>query len=358
MKNPVAKKALFSDLETAIKKKKFQPVYFLYGKEDFFIDEITLLLRRYVFNSEADAEMNTVMLQGSETSIGEVISQASAFGMFAAERLVIVRGFERIRKERTKEKLKVQMEMLAAYLKNPAPATVLVLTAADLDKKELAKEPYSLLADVGYEFAPMKDAAGFASDRAKSLGWNLLPGALRILMQHTGNAVRDISGELQKLSLYAEGRAEKVLTETDVMEVVGVSREYNVFELEKAIVSRDLRQASGIALMMLEKDGEPLSIVNYLTVFFVRLWKLGTPEVKRMSDGDAAKELGMFGGQAFFLGNYKSYLAAFAPEQIQTALVALHETDLALKGQRTISATSQDERDKLLMLVLMRKVLS
>lgn len=354
----MAKKASFNDLETAIKKGNIEPIYFFYGKEDFFIEELIERLKQKLCPTEADLATNYTALYGQDISVGDLLSAASSYGMFAERRLVVVKGFERIRKERTKDKLKAQMESLAAFVRSPMDSTVLVLAAGDLDKKDLAKEPYTLLESVSYEFGAMKDAAGFATERAKALGWTLLPDASKLLMQYVGGSVRDLAAELQKLALFADGRAEKTLTAQDVMQTVGVSRDYNVFELEKAIYARDLRQASGIALMMLDKGEEPIAMLNFLTVSLMRLWKLQTPSVRLMSDGDAAKELGMYGGQAYFLRDYRSYAGAFSVSQIQSALIALHEADLELKGQGSLTATSADERDKLLMLVLLRKILS
>lgn len=349
------KKASFNDLATAIGKGNIEPVYFFYGKEDFLIDELIALLRAKLFRSEEEARTNATVLYGGtgaekSVSLGDVISAASAYGMFGERRLIVVRDFDKIPKPK-KEQQKSVYAALAAYLKRPLESTVLTLCAGELDKKELAKEPFSLLDSVAYEFAPLRDLAGFADDYAKRLGWRLTPEALRLLTTYAGNSARDVGNELQKLALYAGERAEKTLTEKDVAAVVGVSREYNVFELQKAICSKDLRQSSGIALKILEKE-EPVSIINALSVFFSRLWKLRSPVMERMSEEDAAKELGMFGAQAYFLRDYRQYAAQFTPAQIERALTALSHADQSLKGIRPPLDRS------LLMLKLIREILS
>lgn len=349
------KKASFNDLATAIGKGKIEPVYFFYGKEDFLIEELIGMIRAKLFASEEEARANTTVLYGGtgaekSVSLGDVISAASSYGMFGERRLVVVREFDKIQKPK-KEQQKAVYAALAEYVKNPLETTTLALCAGELDKKDLAKEPFSLLDSVGYEFPPMRDMAGFADDYAKRLGWRLSPEALRLLTMYAGNSARDIGNELQKLALYAGERADKTLTEKDVSEVVGVSREYNVFELQKAICGKDLRLSSGIALKILEKE-EPSAIINALTTFFARLWKLRSPVAERMSEQDIAKELGMFGGQAYFAREYKQYAAQFTLAQIERALTALSVADQTLKGIRP-----QVDRP-FLMLKLIREILS
>lgn len=348
------KKASFNDLSTAVKKGNIEPVYFFYGKEDFLVDELIEMIRAKLFKSEAEARANmSVMYGGSGAdktiSLGDVLSAASAYGMFAEQKLVVVRDFDKIQKPK-KEFQKAIYGALSDYIRNPLESTVLILCAGELDKKDLAKEPFSLLESVGYEFGAMRDMSGFADDYAKRLGWRFTPEALRLLVMYAGSSARDLGNEIQKLALYAGDREDKTLNEKDVSEVVGISREYNVFELQKAICSKDLRQASGIALKILEKE-EPVSIVNTLAVFFTRLWKLHSPVLQRMTEQDAAKELGMFGGQVYFLRDYKQYALQFSTTELEKALLALSLADLTLKGIRP-----QLERS-LLMLKLIREIL-
>ncbi len=349
------KKVSFNDLVVSISKGNIEPVYFFYGKEDFLIEELIRLLRTKVFRTKEEERANLTVLYGgagSEKSIslGDILSMASAYSMFAERRMIVVREFDKIPKPK-KELQKPTYQALAEYVRNPLETTVLVLCAGELDKKELAKEPFSILTAVAYEFPPLRDLSGFADDYAKRLGWRLTPEALRLLVMYAGSSARDIGNEIQKLTLYAGHREDKTLTEQDVSAVVGVSREYNVFELQKAICNRDLRQSSGIALKILEKE-EPVSIINTLTVLFTRLWKLHSPALQRMSEQDAAKELGLFGPQTHFLREYKQYAMQFTSAQIEHALVALSLADQTLKG------IHPPVERQLLMLKLIHAILS
>jgi DNA polymerase-3 subunit delta len=328
----VAKRVSLSDLDTLLRKKKIEPVYFFYGEEDFLIEETLEALKAVLFKDEVEQATSTVVLYGAETTLGAIVSAASEHSMFAARRLVIVRQFEKLRKESTKEKQAAHLTEFAQYLRNPLATTTLVLTAGALDKQELKKEPYSWLEKVSYEFVSPKSGAEFAEQYAARLGWRLTPEALRNLDTFVGNATRELSSEIQKLINYAGERADRTITGQDVLNALAVLKEYDVFALQQAIAERNLRQATGIALKILDKEGTPVPIVNYFTLFFVRLWKLKASAVRRMSDQDVAKELGLFGAQIYFLKEYQQYAEMFSLTDIERALLALHQADLSLKG--------------------------
>jgi DNA polymerase III subunit delta len=354
------KKTSFSELHAAIQKGKLEPVYFFYGKEDFLVDELIAALKSKLFQTPHEAKTNTTVMYGGTgadktISFGDVISAASEYGMFAEKKLVIVRDFDKIRKP-SKEQQKPVYATLARYVESPLETTTLVLCGGELDKKDLTKEPYTLLDTVSYEMFAMRDLSGFASDYVARLGWRITPPALNMLVMYAGNSARDLGNELQKLVLYAEGRADKTLTDKDVADAVGVSKDYNVFELQKSIASKDMRMASGIALKILEKENL-IVVVNALTVFFTRLWKLHSPVLQRMSESDAAKELGMFGGQSYFLKDYKQYASMFYPAQLENALLALHRADLTLKGI-AVDGERRQADEQWLALELVRDILT
>ncbi len=328
----MAKRISLSDLDTLLRQKKIEPVYFFYGEEDFLIEETLEALKTVLFKDELEQATNTVVLYGAETSLGAIVSASSEYSMFSERRLVVVRQFEKVRKEATKEKQAAHLAEFAQYLQNPLMTTTLVLTAGALDKQELKKEPYTWLDKVSYEFIPLKSGAEFAEHYAARLGWRLTPEALRNLDIFVGNTARELGSEIQKLINYAGERADKTITGQDVLDAVAVLKEYDVFALQKAIAERNLRQATGIALKIFEKEETLAPIVNYFTLFFVRLWKLKSPAVLRMSDQDAAKELGLFGGQIYFLKEYKRHAELFSLGDIERALTALHQADLSLKG--------------------------
>ncbi|MEI6756951.1 MAG: DNA polymerase III subunit delta [Chlorobium sp.] len=312
------------------------PVYFLYGPESYLKEELTGMIRKAVFASESDAACNTHTLYGTDLTPGELVSKASEYPMFTPKQLIIVRQFEKIKKIPTKELQKQHEEKFSRYLLSPAEFTVLVIDADQIDKKELDKFPFSALKTFRHDFPVIKSPDLFASGRAKSAGWEFDADALKAFTAYTQPSAREICHEIDKIIMYASARnGEKRIRANDVFECVGISRTYNIFELEKAIAEKNLRLSSGISLMIMDQEGQKEglgNILRFLTTFFVRLWKLSLPEVRGLSQSEMAKILGMYGKQEYFVKNYLAYTRSFSLQDAECAIAALRETDAALKG--------------------------
>ncbi len=331
------------------------PIYFLNGPESYLKEEIAECLRKAVFPSESDASFNTHIIYGSETTPGELISRASEYPMFSPKQLIIVRQSEKIKKTGSKELQQEHEEKFRRYVQNPAEFTVLVMDAELADKKELEKFPFSALKQYRHDFPLIQNPDLFASERAETSGWTFDPDALKALIAYIQPSSREICQEIEKIILYASARnGEKRITATDVYDCVGISRNYNVFELEKALAARNLRLCSGISLMIMDQEGQKEglgNIVRFLTTFYIRLWKLSLPEVRQLPPSEIARILGMYGKQEYFVKNYLAYTKSFSQRDTEQAIAALRETDASLKGLKPYP----DE--KYLLLRLMQKLL-
>ncbi len=312
------------------------PIYLLYGSEGFLKEEAAEMIKSALFPSPDDALSNTQMLYGQELTMGELLSKASEYPMFTPKQLIIVRQFEKIKKPATKEQQKQQEDQLNRYLAKPAEFTVLILDADNLDKKDIEKPPFSFLKKYRHDFPLIKAPDLFAYTRAKAFGWEFEPDALKAFSAYTQPSAREICHEIEKIILYASARnGNKRITAPDVYDCVGISRTYNVFELEKAMAERNLRLCSGISLMIMDHEGQKEglgNIVRFLTTFYIRLWKLALPEVRQLPAPDIAKILGMYGKQEYFVKNYLTYTRSFSLQDTERALIALRDTDAALKG--------------------------
>jgi DNA polymerase III subunit delta len=344
-----------SDLKKQIAAGRIAPVYLFHGPESWLKEELASDIRSALFPSENEASLNTLVLYGPDVTLGEIISAASEYPMFTEKKLVIVRQFDKLKKAGTKDQVRVQEESLARYLASPAPFAVLVLDAEELDRKELEKTPFRELKPFRHDFPAVKNVDQFATERARESGWDFEPEALKAFAAYIEPSSRQICQELEKLSLFAAGkRPEKRFTLEDVCDCVGISKKYNVFELEKAVAEKNLRLCSGIALMIMEQEGLKeglMNIVRYLTTFFLRIWKLHAPGVQQKSPQETAALLGMFGKQEYFVKNYRSYAQRFGNVETERALIALRDADAAMKGIRP----SGDE--KLVLLRLMQEIL-
>ncbi|NTU45146.1 MAG: DNA polymerase III subunit delta [Chlorobiaceae bacterium] len=342
-------------LKKSIRAGTIAPVYFLYGPESYLKEEVAEMIKTALFPSESDAAANTHILYGPDLTPGELVSKASEYPMFTQKQLIIVRQFEKIKKPPTKELQKQHEEKFSRYMQNPADFTVLVIDADQIEKKEQEKPPFSTLKMYRKEFPVIKNPDLFASDRAKASGWEFEPDALKAFTAYIQPSAREICHEIDKIIMYASARTGlKLITAADVLDCVGISRTYNVFELEKALAARNLRLCSGISLMIMDQEGQKEglgNIVRYLATFYIRLWKLSLPEVRQLPQAEIAKILGMYGKQEYFVKNYLTYTRSFSLSDTERAIAALKETDAALKGLLPFP----DE--KFLLLKLMQKLL-
>ena len=331
------------------------PVCFLYGPESYLKEEAAALIKKTLFATESEAAENTTVLYGGDLTPGELVSKASEYPMFTPKQLIIVRQFDKIKKPQTKELQKQHDEKFSNYLKSPADFTVLICDADQVEKKDLEKNPFSALKKYRHEFPVIKAPEIFATNRAKASGWDFEPDALKAFTTYIQPSAREICHEIEKIIMYASARnAAKRITAHDVYDCVGISRTYNVFELEKALAERNLRLCSGISLMIMDQEGQKEglgNIVRFLTTFYIRLWKLSFPNVKQLPQAEIAKILGMFGKQEYFVKNYLTYTRSFSLQESEDAIAALRETDAALKGLLPYP----DE--KYLLLRLMQKLL-
>ena len=345
-----------ADLKKQIASGKIAPVYFFQGPESWLKEEIETELKAALFPSENEAALNTLVLYGPDVTLGQIISAASEYPMFTEKKLIVVRQFDKLKKVTGKDPAQQQEESLKRYLSDPPSFAVLVLDADEVDKKELEKAPYKHLKPFRHDFPAIKNADTFAAERARESGWEFEPDALKTFAGYIEPSSRLICQEIEKLTLYAsDKRPDKRITLDDVCDCVGISRKYNVFELEKAVVAKNLRQCSGVALMIMEQEGLKeglMNIVRYLTTFFMRIWKLQTPGAQQLSLQETAAMLGMYGRQEFFAKNFIGYARQFSAAETEKAILALREADAALKG----IAPSPD--DKFTLLKLMQRMFS
>lgn len=345
-----------ADLKKQITSGKIAPVYFLQGPESWLKEEVEAQLKAALFPSENEAALNTLLLYGPDVTLGQIVSAASEYPMFTEKKMIVVRQFDKLKKVTGKDAAQQQDESLLRYLADPPSFSVLVLDADEVEKKELEKAPYKHLKAFRHEFGAIKNADVFAAERAREAGWEFDPEALKTFAGYIEPSSRLICQEIEKLTLYASNkRPDKRITLDDVCDCVGISRKYNVFELEKAVVAKNLRQCSGVALMIMEQEGQKeglMNIVRYLTTFFLRIWKLQTPGAQRLSLQETAAMLGMYGRQEFFAKNFIGYARVFSAAETEKAILALREADAALKG----IVPSPD--DKFTLLKLMQKIFS
>lgn len=330
----------YEQLATAFRHRNFKPLYFLYGEERFLAEELqTILLEHAIAPHERDFNLDIVY--GSDVDASAVLGLCTSYPVMAERRLVIVRDFEKLKDNR----------LFKEYAERPNPTAVVALVCGS--KPNLSAHPYRALREhaVSMECKALYDnqMPGWLQKRAEAEGYQIAPEAVRMLAEFVGTNMRTGAEELEKLTTFTAGR--ETITADDVVHASGQTREFNVFELQKAIGEGRGRDAFRIAERMLQQAGnargEALMIVAVLTSYFTKLWKL-TAAYGRVPERALAARIGV---PPFFVKEYVASLRRYKLPSIEEAFSALLAADYELKG-----GAGRDE--KLVMSLMLRRVLA
>jgi DNA polymerase-3 subunit delta len=322
----------YEDAERSIRQKKFSPVYLFYGEEDFLIQEMLDLIIDKAVDSSTQS-FNLDILHGSDVDARDVVSLASAFPMMAEYRVVVVKEFDRL----------TNKDNLIPFIENALPSTVLVLILEKPDfrvKINKSIEKYATLV----EFKRMYDnkIPGWIENQIAKLGKSASPDSCQLIQSHVGNSIREIRNEIDKLFIFIGDK--KSIDVDDVNAVVGMSKQYNIFELQKAVGRKDIATAQVILERMLEAGESPVSMIVMLTKYFQKLYIIWDLLENRITKDELIKTLRLSTRQLPHLDNDIAIARGFSSGALTRCFAALIDTDEKLKS------SSQDEK---LILTLM-----
>ncbi|RYD98430.1 MAG: DNA polymerase III subunit delta [Sphingobacteriales bacterium] len=220
-----------------IKKGNVKPVYWLEGEEEYFIDQVMNYAEHSIL-SESEAGFNKTVLYGRDTDWATVINACRRYPMFAERQVVLLKEAQSMR----------DVEKLEGYIDKPLDSTLLFVAykGKKVDgRTKLAK----LLKEKTVQLTTKKlydnELPAWTEELVHTKGFTMTPKALQLLIDHIGNDLSRISNEIDKMTLNLAGR--KNITEDDIEQFVGISKEYNVFELQDALARRDFYKAMRIA---------------------------------------------------------------------------------------------------------------
>lgn len=324
----------FDDLTVAFRHGNFKPLYFFYGDEGFLMDRLQALAVEHALGPH-ERDFNFDLFHGSEADARQVMAACASYPVMAPRRLVVVRSFEKLAENRS----------FKEYAERPNPTAVVLLLCTT--KPNLSAHPYRALREhaVAVEFKPLYDRqmAGWIDGHAKTLGVKVAPGAAQMLAQEVGTDLRTAAAELDKLVAFVGERS--TITEEDVLTAGGHLREFNVFELQKAVGAGDRVRATAIVERLLQqaasRRGEALMVVTMLTRYFQKLRKLTACQAQAVPQRDLARHIGV---PPFYVNEYQAALRQLGPVAVRRAFEALLAADYELKGGA--------ERDERLVLLL------
>lgn len=336
------KENTFEEICRDIKARKFSPIYVLMGEEPFFMDRITeLLLENVLEDSERD--FNQLILYGADTDAAAILNAARRFPMMSEYQLVIVKEAQMVR----------DIELLSNYAKNPLPSTVLVINYKykTLDRRKTlasAVEKNGLLFEA--KKIPDYKMAGFITSLLQQRSIGIDPKAAQMLSDFLGNDLNRLGKELDKLALILPEKAPKRVTPELVEQNIGISKEYNNFELIRALTVRDVLKANRIARYF-EKNPKNHPIQMTLPVLFNYFSNLLICYyAKDRSESGLTAALGL--RSSYQAKDYLTGMKNYSAMKVFRLIGDIRLTDARSKGVENASASDADLLKELLYKIL------
>lgn len=305
---------------------RFEKIYFLHGEEALFIDMITNAIVQHALQ-EHERDFNQTIVYGKEADALSLISEARGYPMMAERRLVIVKEAQDFK----------GMEDLLPYFENPSDQTILVINykykTYDTRKKSMKSVAKNGLV---FKSEKVKDykLPDWIKDHVVSQGYNITPKASMLLGEFLGNDLSRIVNEIDKLEILVEKGT--TINEIHIEENIGISKDYNVFELINAVGSRNVEKANRI-VDYFDHNPKATSIIVVISNLFnhySRLMRIHFLENKSREAIAAAIKV-----HPFVAGELLSSAKIYNPKKIAANIGVLHEYDLKSKGVGNTSFT-------------------
>ncbi|MBK5278060.1 MAG: DNA polymerase III subunit delta [Bacteroidia bacterium] len=324
--------AAAKEILTKLKAGKYDPVYVLQGEETFYIDLIADYIEAHAIQ-ESERSFNQVIAYGKDLTVAAILTNARRFPMMAPRQLVIVREAQEII-DLQKE---VGSKLMLDYITKPVPSTILVLCHKHktLDKrKELGKKIDKLTTSATFKKTYENQLPPFVSEYVKNNGYAIDEAAVRILCEYVGNDLNRMANEIDKVLIVVP--AGESITADKVMSQVGISREYNIFELQKALIQKDSFAAGKIVNYFESntKKNPAIPLVAFLYSFFSKLLVASTASDRSESGLVSSLKI-----SPYAVRDYSAALQRYDTLKILENISSLKQADLKLKGVNSGSET-------------------
>lgn len=339
---PVSPESVIKDL----KEQKFAPVYFLQGEEPYYIDLICDLIENTAL-PESERSFNQVIMYGKDVDMGVVLNNARRFPMMAQRQVVIVKEAQELADLNKEE----GQRLLGNYIQTPLPSTVLVFAHKhkNIDgRKPLAKTLDKMAVFVDSPKIRDYKLPDWISGYFREKGLTAKPSTLQLLAENIGADLSRLANEIDKLSINLRGKQTEITPEL-VQEYVGISKDYNIFELQKALVERNVLKANKI-IQYFEADPKSNPLVLNVAALFGFFTKVLL--VHAATDKSEKALAALLKVNPFFVKDYLAATRTFPlPKTIQI-IGFLRQADIRSKGIDSGNATEGEIMKELVFKIL------
>jgi DNA polymerase-3 subunit delta len=317
----------------------FDAVYWLEGEEPFYIDQVVEFAEKHLL-PESDRAFNLTLFYGKDADWAQVINACKRYPVFAEKQVVILKEAQHMN----------QIDKLLSYIEKPLSSTIFIVAHKDKNvdgRSALAKALKTKAVVVStkkmYDNKLPEWVMGWVTER----GYQISPKAVQIIVDHIGNDLSRIQNELEKLIVNLGDR--KKMTEDDIEQFIGISKEYNAFEFQDAIAQKNFSKAiKMIQFFESNHKAAPIQLIlPTLYAFFSKLYSiygLGSSDERRI-----ASEVGI---PPFLVKNYTAAARHYSYGKVEQILLSIQEYNLKVIGINDADNTDADLLKELVVKIM------
>ena len=337
----MAKEITYEEIARNLKNKVYAPIYFLMGEEDYYIDRISEYILNHIL-TDTEKEFNQTVVYGADTDIASVINTARRYPMMSKYQIVVVKEAQNLK----------NLDELVYYLQKPMPSTILVFCykhgSLDRRKKitiELDK------AGVLFESKKLKDTQlpGFITSYLKRRQVEIEPKASEMMAEFVGTDLNRMASELEKL-IITLSKGQRRITPEQIERNIGISKDFNNFELRNALIAKDILKANQIVKYFEENPkSNPLQVTLAVLFNFFSNLMLAYYAPEKNEQGIAA-QLGL--RSAWQARDYQTAMRRYTGVKVMKIIEAIRQCDVRSKGISNASVSDGDLLRELVYVIL------
>lgn len=336
----------YRELMSALQSGKVAPIYLLMGEESYYIDKVCDWITANILNEE-ERDFNLTTHYGSDVTAQQIVDDARRYPVMAERQIIVVRDAQALK----------NMDALEKYADKPVPSTILVLCYMNgvIDGR---KKIVTRIAQTGKVFIsdPPKydrDIVAFINDYIRRPEYNATidSRAAQVVAAHIGGDLKRLTSELDKLLLSFGDGAPRVITAELIEQRIGISKQYNVFELRDALIQKDALKAHRIAKYYNDnpKAGGLFAVLPLTFSFFQNLM-LCYYIPKPITDNAIVAHLGL--KSTWAARDYVTALKNFSARKTLLIISKLREIDARVKGLDNASTTPEELLKELISFIV------
>ena len=337
----MAKEITYEEIARNLKNKVYAPIYFLMGEEDYYIDRISEYILNHIL-TDTEKEFNQTVVYGADTDIASVINTARRYPMMSKYQIVVVKEAQNLK----------NLDELVYYLQKPMPSTILVFCYkhGSLDRRtkitiEMDK------AGVLFESKKLKDTQlpGFITSYLKRRQVEIEPKASEMMAEFVGTDLNRMASELEKL-IITLSKGQRRITPEQIERNIGISKDFNNFELRNALIAKDILKANQIVKYFEENSkSNPLQVTLAVLFNFFSNLMLAYYAPEKNEQGIAA-QLGL--RSAWQARDYQTAMRRYTGVKVMKIIEAIRRCDVRSKGISNASVSDGDLLRELVYVIL------